>query len=158
MEADSILFDALRGHEPTLLFGACLEGESLACATRQFFEAVTKARAQVLDAFGVEIVAGADGVSSLDGIIKEMWDTGWSPDRNSLDLFMADFGVLFAAALLGIAGAAPVFRSSQVIDHMSVWLPQAGMEVFPIHKVLKCLRHSEGENLGQVFRSAAGEV
>ncbi|MBI1337582.1 MAG: hypothetical protein GC164_11535 [Phycisphaera sp.] len=152
---EAVLFDALRADSPTELFGPCLEGDSVTLASEHLQAMAALARSQIAEVFGDQIGRGGDGVDGLDRIIADMWDTGWSPASGDLNVFSRDFGVVLAAALLELPHAVAVFRSQRVLDHMSVWLPQNGLEVFPFHKALKCLRDKVGESMGQLYRSVA---
>jgi hypothetical protein len=152
---EAVLFDTLRGDSPTELLGPRLDGDSVAPAAQQLRSMAARAESQITEVFGVRLGVGGDGVDGLDRIIASMWDTGWSPESGDLNLFSTEFGVIFAVALLELHCAIPVFRSQRVLDHMSVWLPSNGLEVFPFHKALKCLRDRVGESMGQLYRSVA---
>jgi len=150
-----LAMDALQGEDaPTALFGSVLPKDEAVVARSNLSELAEQARRGVKETFGVHIEPDANGMVKLDQVIKQMWQEGWTPEGGDPNLFVSDFGVLLADALLAIDGTAPVFRSSCNLNHFSVWLTKRGIEYFPFHKTLKCLSRSEGESLAQLYRDA----
>jgi hypothetical protein len=149
---EAVLFDALKGDGPTTLFGPVLDGHSFLVASKRLQTMAAVARSRIAGTFGTELATLREAAETLDGIVSEMWDTGWSPKGGDINLFTRDFGSVLAAALLELPGAIPVFRSKRMLDHMSVWFPGQCLEVFPFHKTVKCLREKQGESMGQLYR------
>jgi hypothetical protein len=152
VEIEATLFDALRdGAAPTEIFGTVLSGADHSLASARLETLASTARAGVAETFHRSISSDAPGVRGLDDVIRGMWADGWSPEAGDIRLFTAHFGALFSQALLGVAGSVPAFRSTDTLDHFSVWSPTLLLEVFPFHKTHKALVHREGESLFQVY-------
>ncbi len=101
------------------------------------------------------VTPNESGIETLDRLIRDMWDQGWDPDAGNLNVFTTHFGFLLAVALLRRPCAAPVFRSRDVLDHLSVWQAGTKREYFPFHMALKCFCSSRGESLQQMLRDAS---
>jgi hypothetical protein len=152
VEIEATLFDALKdGAAPTEMFGAVLTGAAHSLALARLGTLASTAHAGVADTFRRSISSDAAGVRGLDDTIRGMWADGWSPQAGNIGLFTAHFGALFSQALLGVTGSVAVFRSTDTLDHFSVWSPTLLLEVFPFHKTHKALIHREGESLFQVY-------
>lgn len=94
----------------------------------------------------------------LDKIVSEMWATGWNPMSGNINLFSRDLGLCFSIALLNMFGGNPVFRSQKDMNHFSIFWIDAKVEVFPFHKVLKCLFNREGETLEGFTRGITSQI
>jgi len=159
METQSeFLFDALAKEDaPSSIFGDILGGSPLRLATATLRRDAEGARSRVNDTFGHHVTPDEQGIRVLDTIVAEMWSTGWDPKRESLDLFVSDFGALYASAFASIETLRLVARSTGDPLHMSFWSLMARMEYFPYHKVVKALRNPTGENLAQMYESAVSD-
>lgn len=151
----ALLFDAIRGEgQPTTLFGPALSGASAEAALSCLVESANDARQRVANTFGAVASPDAEGVAHIDSLVAEIWQSGWDPKRKSFNLFATDFGVLFAAAFIGLPEFAAVFRSEQILDHVSFWSPEADTEFFPFHKIARALLSGDGESASQMYRAA----
>jgi hypothetical protein len=150
---DNPVFDALRGgSSPCADFGPRLEGESVL----QNFETVaSEAKSRVASIFGVEVDYGDCAAEALEGIVREMWETGWDPTKGSIDLFSTDLGCLLTKSVQQQLGGEVVFRSSRDLSHASIWFPHQRVEVFPFHRVFKRLKSQDGESLVYFLRSVS---
>jgi hypothetical protein len=139
-------FDSLVGNEaPYIGFGGPIE--ELPCVCANFQDIARGAGDRVCKGFGIRFSNLAEVPRVLDGIIHTMWETGWDPESGKIDLFVHDFGVLFAANIKERFGGTQVFRSERDLTHFSLFWPRQRVEAFPFHKMAKCLLHREGEKL-----------
>lgn len=142
-------FDALRGGgRPCEAFGAILRESALAC----LLESVAgTARRRVQDVFQRDVALDRRGVGTLDGLVREMWSAGWSPERGDVNLFANDFGSILMLAIHRELGGECLFRSPTDLSHASVWWPASDVEAFPFHKAYKALLRQEAEGFGPFF-------
>ena len=149
------LFDALTGAaNPTDLFGAFLEGAHYDFALHGLHEHARISAARVQETFRVVVGVSEPGISALDHVIAEMWAQHWPGlSAPSFNLFATDFGALLSVAVLSLPSASAVFRSTTVLDHMSVWVGSRNTEYFPFHKAAKALLRPDGESLSQLYRA-----
>lgn len=148
-------FDALSGsNNPTAIFGEPLGASQTLLAIQALSSVAQEARSRVEQSFEQVIEPASSGVAKLDRIIQGMWESEWSPQSPSFNLFCTDFGALYAEAFLSVGSLSPVFRSSSVLDQMSLWQAASRQEFFPFHKVAKALSSSRGESLMQMFDAA----
>ncbi len=157
VDGDAPLFDAVSDIDsPIDYFGPVLKGGSYVSTLSSFGVLSRKAQGQVESSFGVVLARLEEVPRILDDIVVEMWRTGWNPEEGNLNLFCTDLGAIFATCLAGLDGAALVFRSKNDLSHTSVMLAEHRLEVFPFHKLRKCLTSSDGESLAQLYKSASG--
>jgi hypothetical protein len=73
-------------------------------------------------------------------------------------LFTATFGTLLMQATLDFLGGRLIFRlPGDVVDiHNSIFWPS--VEVFPFHKVFKCVTEREGESMSYFVRGVGLEL
>ena len=113
-------------------------------------------REDIRRTFHVTLEDPVSTTQQLDRIIAEMWETGWDPQINNLNLFNREFGLLLFDATLDLLGGTPIFRNpggDQVYVHNSIFWP--GVEAFPFHKAFKCMTHSDGESMAHFIRGVA---
>lgn len=156
IDLKAVLIDAVRGSpQPTNMFGRSLSARTVTRCTSTLRSLAATARSQVTETFVLDVTPDHSGLMRLDAIITDMWHEGWDPACGDARLFTRDFGLLLADALLGIAGAQSVFRSTTILDHTSVWFSASRTEYFPFHKAHKAAHERDGESIAQMFRSAA---
>lgn len=106
--------------------------------------------------FHVAFENPASTTQELDRIIEDMWETGWDPQVNDLNLFTREFGLLLFDATLDLLGGSATFRDpgeGKVYVHTSIFWP--GVEAFPFHKAFKCMTQSDGESMAHFIRGVA---
>jgi hypothetical protein len=115
-------------------------------------------RSELRDTFHVRLENSTAIPKELDGLIERMWETGWDPRVGDLGLFSATFGSLLIQVTQGLLGGRLIFRSpGDVVDvHNSIFWP--GVEVFPFHKVFKCLTNRDGESMAYFVRGVGLEL
>lgn len=125
-------------------------GEYFEPSTERFlrYDAESReARKRLEDGFQVHL-SGLELISTeLDTLAAEMWEQGWNPRKNNINLFTTDFGLVLSRAILETLGGTVVLRSDEDISHLSIWWQQEQLEAFPFHKILKRLCHREGESI-----------
>ena len=126
--------------------------EDLKDLESQLREAAAQVRQQVRDTFDARLENSAATPKELDSIIKELWQTGWDPQVDNLQLFTRDFGLLLSEATLDLLGGKLVPRSPDNIIHWSSFWVDRKVEAFPFHKALKCLTHKDGETMTYFVR------
>lgn len=87
------------------------------------------------------------GIETLDGIIEQMWSEDWDPQSGDINLFSTDFGLVLTRIIQALVGGRLVFRSETDLNHVSLYWPDRQIEVFPFHKIYKCLANRTGESL-----------
>jgi hypothetical protein len=78
-------------------------------------------------------------VAALEAIIAEMWAQGWTVDPKYFSVFVRDFGLVLASAIQSTHRCQLVYRSDEVLDHVSLWWPGQKLEAFPFHRIAKSL-------------------
>jgi hypothetical protein len=150
-------FDALSGQvNPFLGFGQILPNSFE--LEKRFQETLTKALRNVKDGFKVKLAIPNEIPRELDRIIVGMWDSGWNPESGNVNLFSRDFGCILTKAVLDSLGGISTFRSIDDISHFSIFWPDAKLEAFPFHKVLKCLYNRNGETMISFIEGLAGQL
>jgi len=104
------------------------------------------ALARIEEGFEVKF-SKKDIAAKLEQIIIGMWDEGWNPEQNDVNLFVTDFGLLLTKAITKEYGGELTFRSDTDLNHLSIWWDDCGVEAFPFHKVYKRLMINEGESI-----------
>src|ERR1700722_1350215 len=118
----------------------------------QLREAAAQVRQQVRDTFDARLENSSATPKELDSIIKELWQTGWDPQVDNLQLFTRDFGLLLTEATLDLLGGKLLPRSPGNVIHWSIFWADRKVEAFPFHKALKCLTHADGETMTYFVR------
>ena len=114
---------------------------------------------EVREEFGVGLRNSSTSPHELDRIVERMWQTGWDPRVDDLNLFTRAFGLLLIKATLDLLGGRLVFRhpgKDEVYIHNSIFWP--GVEAFPFHKTFKCLTETDGETMSYFVRGVGGEL
>jgi hypothetical protein len=109
-------FDVLTGRkEPYLGFGEILR--NCAQAEREFNEAAASVQIQIQNTFDVKLDDARKIPEELDAIARSMWDSGWDPQIGKIDLFIRDFGLTLAEAIIELLGGRLVLRSVKSVSH-----------------------------------------
>ncbi len=119
---------------------------------RQLRAAAAQVRQQVRDTFDAKLENSSAIPGELDSIIRELWETGWDPQVDNLQLFTRDFGLLLTETTLDLLGGKLVPRSPDNVVHWSIFWADRKVEAFPFHKALKCLTHRDGETMTYFVR------
>ncbi len=145
-------FDALIGSEkPTDSFGGILENAEFDIAMLRFEELANQAIITVCEMFDINLSDPKITADELDGIISEMWSTGWNPEEADFNLFCSHYGTILASLMKIVPNTSIVFRSSSNINHLSIWHESSKTEYFPFHKIAKCLTRRHGESVRQMI-------
>jgi hypothetical protein len=125
---------------------------------KEFHAKAAEMRQEIRNTFGVKLEGPSSIPKELDDVIEEMWETGWDPRLNDLNLFTRTLGLLLSEAVLELLGGRPIFRRSgnNRYIHDSILWP--GVEAFPYHKVFKCLTKSDGETMAFFVRGVGGAL
>lgn len=149
-------FDALAGGGgPYEGFGPVMRENELA---RPIQSVADQALQRIREVFQCDISVNRSGIAALEGLIQEMWMTGWSPEGGDVNLFARDFGTILLLALHRELGGECLFRSSTNLSHASVWWRDIDLEAFPFHRVLKALLRSDTESLTFFFDGLSKRV
>jgi hypothetical protein len=114
---------------------------------------------EVRKTFDVELASWLTTPYELDRIVERMWQTGWDPRVDDLNLFTRAFGVLLIKSTVDLLGGRVVFRDpgpDEVYIHNSIFWP--GVEAFPFHKTFKCLTETDGESMAYFVRGVGDEL
>ena len=124
----------------------------------EFLKNVDQVRRQIRDTFGVRLEESSSIPEELDGIIRELWQTGWDPRVGNLQLFTRDFGLLLTEATLDLLKGTLIPRSASNLIHWSIFWGTERVEAFPFHKALKCLTHLDGETMTYFVRGLGHQL
>jgi hypothetical protein len=140
-------FDLLTGKKaPFLGFGETIQDSREIEAERH--KATDHARQQIRNVFGAKLESPTMTPKELDDIVQELWETGWNPEADNIELFTRDLGLLLTEATLELAGGKLTFRSpDNEAFHWSIFFPDQEVEAFPFHKAYKCLIRTHGETM-----------
>jgi hypothetical protein len=139
-------FDLLVGPKaPFLGFGEIIQNSR--GLEDELHKAAAQVREQIRNVFGAKLDSPSMAPKELDDIIQELWETGWDPEADNVELFTRDLGLLITEVTLELLGGELTFRSTDNFIHCSIFWSDQGVEAFPFHKALKCLRHSHGETM-----------
>jgi len=140
-------FDLLTGKKaPFLGFGETSQDSREIEAERH--KATDQAREQIRNVFGAKLESPTTTPKELDDIVQELWETGWNPESDNVELFTRDLGLLLTEATLELLGGKLTFRSTDNnAFHWSIFWADQRVEAFPFHKTFKCLIRSHGETM-----------
>src|SRR5690606_25074821 len=112
-----------------------------------YLETIDQVRRRVLEVFGIDLNRGIDCIKELEQSIDQIWTENWDPHQSDMRLFVTDFGCVVAEALRRSLKGILVLRSTTDLLHASLWWELESIEVFPFHKMYKCLNSVDGESL-----------
>jgi hypothetical protein len=139
-------FDLLKNQiEPFSGFGDIIEKSNDLDAS--FNSAILQAKNRCREIFSISFEDNVRNISEIDKIISHMWCTGWNPEKNDINLFVCDFGLIYSNEILSKYGGEPIYRSKSDLNHFSIYWKNQKIEVFPFHRTLKCLWHRDDESL-----------
>jgi hypothetical protein len=139
-------FDLLTSQKlPYEGFGHIIDKDKL--SRDRFFEVLEESQSRVAEIFNVTLAEGRNTVRILEEIITQMWDQGWDPATNDINLFTRDFGVLLAHSLHETLNGKLIFRSEVDLSHMSLHWKSKAIETFPFHKTFKRMSFRDGESI-----------
>jgi hypothetical protein len=139
-------FDLLTGNmTPFRGFGEMIQDSMEIEAERH--KATDHAREQIRKVFGAKLESPTTIPKELDDIVQELWETGWNPEADNIELFTRDLGLLLTEATLELLGGSLRFRSDQNAFHWSIFWADQRVEAFPLHKAYKCLIRPDGETM-----------
>lgn len=145
-------FDLLTGQKsPYEGFGPIMDKDKL--PRDRFFEVLEESRSRVTEIFNVTLTEGRNAVMILEDIITQMWEQGWDPATNDINLFTRDFGILLAHSIHKTLNGKFMFRSDVDLSHMSLYWKSKTIEAFPFHKTFKRMSFRDGESLIFFFDS-----
>jgi hypothetical protein len=113
----------------------------------RFREGVVNARERIQDEFDVLLDGTLEDVGQIEQIASEMWQQGWKPDTENINLFPTDFGLILTDVLKTVYGGNLLFRVEEDLSHVSIWWAEQKVEAFPFHKAYKRMLEREGESL-----------
>jgi hypothetical protein len=150
-------FDMLVGQfEPYMGFGKpILDSQAL---IQSFELVVSNARSRIDGIFNCNVDEPENLPDFLDKVISKMWDDGWVPVGNDVNLFATDFGAITSDAVLRTLGGIATFRSETDLSHASIWWSDCMVEVFPFHHALKSLLYKDGNSMKSFYQGIAHRV
>jgi hypothetical protein len=113
----------------------------------ELHKAADQVRKQIRNVFGAKLDNPSMDPKELDDIVQELWESGWNPESDNVGLFTRDLGLILTEATFDLLGGELISRSTGNVIHCSIFWSDQGVEAFPFHKALKCLRHSHGETM-----------
>jgi hypothetical protein len=140
-------FDLLTGNmTPFRGFGEMIQDSREIEAERH--KATDHAREQIRNVFGAKLESPTTIPKELDDIVQELWEAGWNPETDNVELFTRDLGLLLTEATLELLGGKLTFRSPDHESfHWSILFAGQQVEAFPFHKAYKCLIRPDGETM-----------
>lgn len=147
MSRNSIpLFDFLSGYSaPFGGFGTPLEQSPE--KMHRFHTEAKEAKKRLVVGFQKQLSDLESVTKELESIASEMWMQGWDPNKDAINLFTTDFGLVLTSSIVESLGGVIIFRQEEDISHLSIWWQHKHAEAFPFHKIYKRLFKSEGESI-----------
>jgi hypothetical protein len=145
------LFDLLNGEEePIDVYGDIKIDEI--DLNNVFGGIINEAKERFNDMFNEKNERNFISIKNLESVIKQMWNEGWDPENGNINLFITDFGAIFADLIKKELCGKFVFRSKEDLNHLSIWWGDKKIEFFPFHKIYKRLSNNDGESLVYSFK------
>ena len=93
---DEILFDLIRGEEPTAIYGDILLDDDEANLNLTHMKKVADHR------FREMFLQGRDELSImiLEKTLEKMWNEGWNPEKGNINLFATGFGTILTSLMV----------------------------------------------------------
>jgi len=121
----------------------------------RFRGVVEQATLRIEDVFKVSLEEPSQIPERLESIITNMWEQGWQPNDQNINLFATDFGCVLAKAIHELYGGTIIFRSTDDLSHLSIWWKVKQVELFPFHKTYKRLLWQEPDSIDYFIKSVA---
>jgi len=150
-------FDSIKGDSsPYLGFGDILTNSLQ--LDQKLEIAIIEARNRIEKGFKECLKTQLEVPTQIDSIIKMMWDAGWDPTKGNVNLFTRDFGLVLCGSIIELYGGERIFRTEENMNHFSIFWRKSMFEVFPFHKVLKCLLSETGESMVSFVKGIKNET
>lgn len=159
-EAIARLPEMLYENEADALYGPYVrsQAENLSFE-REMAELSDKMTLEVMAMFdeeGIDLDFSEESLTELDLLITQVWGEVPPDDSDVLNAIAANWGAYLGGVILNNVGGNWRFRSD--LEHVSVFFPRTGMEVFPLHKVRKRFRLGENESLARYYEAIVEEL